>query len=84
MHLAYNVNTLCIDEPNYEKAIKIFQEYANQEVFKRRLVSGQELNVLSKGREMPRLWTINKMSNAGKYYRGFSEKAERKLFAKTV
>jgi len=65
VNLATICNTICSDEPNYEKAFKIFQEYCNQARFKERVVSGQELNVLQKikGREMPRIWSVRKMSS---------------------
>lgn len=86
-HLAISTLELTVDEPNYEKAQQIFKEYANQEVFKRRVVSGRQFNVLRYAKEMPKEINYNllhKVSNVGKYYREFTEKAERKLFTKSL
>lgn len=87
MHLSKATLELCVDEKDYEKAIKTFAEYANQEVFKRRVETGRRFNVLRGGKEMPRIWKVRKaepLSILGVNYSTFTEKAERNLFKGSI
>ena len=76
--LALAVNTLCVDEPNYEKAQTIFKQYANFTRFLERVQSGEEIN--KRAKQTPRA-TIFKVSNDKSYPREVCARADRKLFA---
>jgi len=89
MNLATICNTICSDEPNYEKAFKIFGEYANQERFKSRVESGEELKLLHKlkSREKSReifFQLLPKRPISGVDFSQFTKRAERELFKKAV
>lgn len=83
-HLQLATNTLCVDEPNYEKALKTFSQYCNFQRFKERVVSGQSLQVLKGGRQEER---IRQIVTRPSYWSNFGWKRKRadvELFKKII
>lgn len=83
MHLAKATLELCVDEPNYEKAIKTFGQYCNFTRFLERVQSGKEINKSSWVKQTPRA-TIFKVSDVKVYPREVCERAEQQLFKGSV
>lgn len=80
MHLAQAVNSLCVDDEDYEKVQKIFKEYANLYRFKQRVESGERLNTAFWVKKEPRALVFRALSDVEKYPSDVCRREEHKLF----
>lgn len=77
-------NTLCVDDPRYEKALKTFSQYCNLQRFYQRVQSMETLHILKGGKQGERATIFRAMPSYSSLNCPKSSKAERELFKKSI